>query len=128
MVAKNEICMDATFFGVIVLINFLLIDATDRSKISSNHHRILFDVSLQYLLSFSNTPFKGLVLSRDLLFKGWPVVYSIHNDRDPLNIILINNVSYCRSSSLQSFRFDNFLRCFCSRNTQVTFSINQNWV
>ena len=38
--------------------NFLLIDATDRSKINSNHHRIFFCVSLYPLSFFSNTPFR----------------------------------------------------------------------
>ena len=43
--------MDAMFFAMSRFNNFLLIDSTDRSKISSNHHRIIFDVS-QYPLSF----------------------------------------------------------------------------
>ena len=38
--------------------HFLLTDETDRSKISSDHHRILFDVSLYPLFIFANTPFK----------------------------------------------------------------------
>ena len=42
----------------IVFNNFLLIDASDRSKISSNPHRILFDVSLTPHSFFANTPFK----------------------------------------------------------------------
>ena len=39
--------------------SFLLIDATDRSNISSDHHRIRFDVSLYPLSFFANTPFKS---------------------------------------------------------------------
>ena len=42
----------------VVYINFLLINATDRSKISSNHHRIFFDVSLYHISFFTNTPYK----------------------------------------------------------------------
>jgi len=47
-IATFWIWLDATFFGMsrFLFYNFLLIDATDRSKNSSNHHRIFFDVSL----------------------------------------------------------------------------------
>ena len=38
----------------VVFNNFLLINATDRSKISSNHHRIFFAVSLYLLSLFAN--------------------------------------------------------------------------
>jgi len=41
-----------------VLKLFLLIDATDRSKISSDRCRISFDVNLYPLSFFANTPFK----------------------------------------------------------------------
>ena len=48
--------------------NYLLIDATDRSKISSDHHWIFFDVNLYPLSFFANTPFNvGSILYRDLL-------------------------------------------------------------
>ena len=36
----------------VIFNNFLLIDATDRFKISSNHHRIFFDLSLIYPFYF----------------------------------------------------------------------------
>ena len=36
--------------------DFLLIDATDRSKFSSNQHQILFDVRLYLLSLFAITP------------------------------------------------------------------------
>ena len=36
---------------------FLLMDATDRIKISSDHHRIFFDVTLYPHSFFTNTPF-----------------------------------------------------------------------
>ena len=39
--------------------NFLLIDATDRSKISSDQKRLFFAVSLYPSSFFANTPFKG---------------------------------------------------------------------
>ena len=42
----------------VVFNNFLLIDATDRSKISSDQKRLFFAVSLIPLPFFSNTPFK----------------------------------------------------------------------
>ena len=38
--------------------NFLLIDATDRSKISSDHKRFFIALSLYPLSFFANTPFK----------------------------------------------------------------------
>ena len=38
--------------------NFLLIDATDRSKISSDQKLLFFAVSLYPLSIFANTPFK----------------------------------------------------------------------
>ena len=38
--------------------NFLLIDATDRSKISKDQKRLFFAVSLCPLSFFANTPFK----------------------------------------------------------------------
>ena len=41
-VATFRICMDAAFFGMrVVFNNFLLIDATDKSKISSDQKRFL---------------------------------------------------------------------------------------
>ena len=45
-----------------VFINFLLIDATDRSKISSDQKRFFIGLSLYPLSFFANTPFKGVVL------------------------------------------------------------------
>ena len=42
----------------VVFNNFLLIDETDRSKSSINHHQIFFDVSLYPHSLFVNTPFK----------------------------------------------------------------------
>ena len=41
-----------------VLNNFLLIDATDRSKISSDQKRFFIELSLYPLSFFANTPFK----------------------------------------------------------------------
>ena len=46
----------------VVFNHFLLIDATDRSKICSNHHRIFFNISLYLLLSFlANISFQGIL-------------------------------------------------------------------
>ena len=41
-----------------VFINFLLIDATDRSKISGDQKRLFIALSLYPLSFFANTPFK----------------------------------------------------------------------
>ena len=43
----------------VVFNNFLLLDTTDRNKISSNHNRIFFDVSLYPLVFFVNSPFRN---------------------------------------------------------------------
>ena len=50
--------MDTTFFGIVVFNNFLLIDATDRSKISGDQERFFIALSLYPLSFFANTPFK----------------------------------------------------------------------
>ena len=52
----------------VVFNNFLLLDVTDRSKISSDQKRLFFAVS-QYLLSFfANTPFKMFFKSGNRYF------------------------------------------------------------
>ena len=63
------ICLEFNWFFTIRvkycnILNFmsLLKDAIDRSKISSNHHRIYFDVSL-YPLFFANTPFNKIKIT-----------------------------------------------------------------
>ena len=45
--------------------NFLLIDPTDRSKISSDQKRLFFAVSLYPLSFFANTPFKEKVKKKN---------------------------------------------------------------
>ena len=53
--------------------NFLLIDATDRSKINSNQKRFFIALSLYPLSFFANTPLKGtmnVILSDILLMSG----------------------------------------------------------
>ena len=44
----------------VVFHNFLLIDATDRSKISNDQKRFFIALSLYPILFFANTPFKEL--------------------------------------------------------------------
>ena len=58
-VAIFSIWVDATLFGMRRFYNFLLIDATDRSKISSHQKRLFIAVSLYPLLFFANTPFNS---------------------------------------------------------------------
>ena len=48
-----------TLRSSVIFNNFLLIDATDRSKISSDQKRLFFAVSLYPLSFFANTPFKA---------------------------------------------------------------------
>jgi len=57
----------------VVFNNFLLIDATDRSKITSNQKRFFIALSLYPLSFFANTPLKGtmnVILSDILLMSG----------------------------------------------------------
>ena len=49
--------MDATFYSLSVFNNFVLVDATDRSKISSDLKRLYFTVSLYPLSFLTKTPF-----------------------------------------------------------------------
>ena len=60
-VASFQICMYAAFLGVSRFNNFLLIIATDRSKISSHQKRFFIALSLYPLSFFANTPFKKTV-------------------------------------------------------------------
>ena len=49
---------------LVVFNNFLLIDSTDRNKISSDQKRFFIVLSLYPLSFFANTPFKGKSLSK----------------------------------------------------------------
>ena len=53
-IATLWICMGSSFFGISRFNNFLLIDATDRSKISSDQKRLLLALRL-YPFHFSRT-------------------------------------------------------------------------
>ena len=50
-----------------VFINFLLIDATDRSKIRNNQKRFIIALSLYPLSFFANTPFKIITISNNFV-------------------------------------------------------------
>ena len=58
-VANFWICMALRSSAWIVFNNFLLIDATDKSKISSDRKRLFFALRQYPLSFFANTPFKG---------------------------------------------------------------------
>ena len=62
--------------------NFLLIDETERSKISSDQKRLFFAVSLYPLSFFVNTPFKVELPSLPV----WQV------DEDPLIVFQLQEV------------------------------------
>ena len=63
-----------TFFGIqVVFNNFLLIGATDRSKISSDQKRLFFAVSLYPLLFFANTPFKSNMIYANSAKNAWRI-------------------------------------------------------
>ena len=56
--------------------NFLLIDATDRSKISSDQKRFFIALSLYLLSFFANTPFKRKPNYEICWFYNWPMIIS----------------------------------------------------
>ena len=59
--------------------NFLLIEATDRSKINSDQKRFFIALSLYPLSFFANTPFKGTVVNQALscLKVTWNYAYNL---------------------------------------------------
>ena len=57
-IATFRICMDVRSSVWVVFNNFLLIDATDISKISSDQMRLFFAVSLYPFSFFTNSSFK----------------------------------------------------------------------
>ena len=58
--------MAAKLFGMRRIQQFSPIDATDRSKISSDQKRFFIALSLYPLSFFANTPFKGILLHQEL--------------------------------------------------------------
>ena len=70
-----------------VFINFLLIDATDKSKISIDQKRFFIALSLYPLSFFANTPFK---LEYFFLYISWKEVVWFEL-RDGQIVILIKN-------------------------------------
>ena len=68
----------------VVFNNFLLIDARDKSKISSDQKRLFFAVSLYPLLFFVNTPFnmikseiKSVSFKRICVIQGIPCIFTM---------------------------------------------------
>ena len=59
---RVECCNYVKLYERYVFNNFLLIDATDRSKISGDQKRLFFAVNLYPLSFFANTPFKIIQL------------------------------------------------------------------
>ena len=70
---------------LVVFNNLLLIDATDRSNISSNQRRFFFAASLYPLSFFANTPFKPF---------EFPVSIKVHACKDKLWIPFNINVLF----------------------------------
>ena len=58
MLQFSEFVWTLRYSVLVVFNNFLLIDATDRSKISSDQKRFFIELSLYPLSFFANTPFK----------------------------------------------------------------------
>ena len=69
---------------LVVFNNFVLIDATDRSKISSDQKRIFIALSLYPLSFFANTPFKFIQAN----LKKWDSILS--NTVNRFNFIVQN--------------------------------------
>ena len=75
-----------------VFINFLLIDATDRSKIVSDQKRFFIALSLYPLSFFANTPFRNpfTIVMQDVLWLSYKLALSLINSRPTiLNIIVL---------------------------------------
>ena len=71
----------------IVFKNFLLIDATDKSKISSDRKRLFFALRLYPLSFFANTPFKSHTKIGPECFSRFEVLGSIKTG-DKTNVYL----------------------------------------
>ena len=71
----------------VVFNNFLLIDATDRNKISSDQKRLFFIVSLNPLWFFANTPFKyGWACAMNNISNAEQVANNISRVKKNINI------------------------------------------
>ena len=77
----------------VVLNNFLLIDATARSKISSDQKRFFIALSLYPLSFFANTPFKDQCL-----------MSSYYYSKDNFRMIKIQPFSWCMQNSERQIR------------------------
>ena len=99
----------------VVFNNFLLIDATDRSKISSNHCRIFFDVSLYPLSLFANTPFKVMefIILKDLK----TLVLWISRSMLDIDLLLIYRLITFFFDILHSTQLNSFTHNNCFNNT-----------
>ena len=60
MLQLSQFVWALSYSVLVVFNNFLLIDATDRSKISSAQKRFFIALSLYPLSFFANTPFKQM--------------------------------------------------------------------
>ena len=86
------ICMDGKYSVLDVFNKFLLIDATDRSKISSDQNRFFIALSLYPLSFFTNTPFnrmKRSVFSWEM-HKVWTPILDIYTNfcrQNNINVI-----------------------------------------
>ena len=85
--------------------NFLIIDATDKSKISSDQKRFFIELSLYPLSFFANTPCKD-----DIIWCTNPP--KNHSDRDNLTLSKSNCLSYFMKPSLDAY----FLLLFMQKN------------
>ena len=108
MLHHSEIVWTLRSSVLVVFINFLLIDAKDRSKISSIKKRLFIALSLYPLSFFANTPFKKSFLT-------------------PLGLVRLYNSPkpYCSPSTIMqgNFHLSNFLRerfdAFFGLNRQI---------
>ena len=95
--------------------NFLLIDATNGSKISGDHKRFFIALSLYPLSFFANTPFN---------FVAWQSIFCA--DQSLLHLLLL---TFWRSSfSLREILF--FMKCFTKEMIFLFVSPElkgQNW-
>ena len=87
--------------------NVLLIDATDRSKISSDQKRFFIALSLDLLSFFANTPF--IVSYWDKIH--WDTVKPIQSWK--IYVLLLRSLDLCEAKEISIYLNTIFIKVFC---------------
>jgi len=108
--------------------NFLLIDATDRSKISINQKRFFIALSLYPLSFFANTPFKFFKILKihEIFCENPRIIFVLFYDVHKENMFTINledGREAPSKTSIQIFRYSEMLK---KRNNMAAGKIRRN--